>query len=381
MSVKANGKQRTGRPRGQPYIDVEGNGFWYVYWSDGRRSKRQSLGTKTETEAQTRFAQWILQGLANRDGDQPLSAEYTVEELWGVYDKRHVQVELMPAGRATVGYAWKNLLPHFGPLRFEQVGQQAVDEYVDRRRADEAAPATIRREIATLLAGLRFCASKKGGKLISAVDLDDIDLPPDSPPRDRWLDEAELGRLIAAAASMRRGGRLSRAERFLWLAIFTTSRKQALLELTWDRVDFEANVIHLNVPGRRLTKKRRADVSIATALRPVLLRAYGERTGDLVLDHGADDLWASLQYIAIRAGFSTQTVARGASPKATGVSPHVLRHSGATLMARKGVPLFLVAKTLGDGITTVERVYAKWAPGDPADSVDVIVNLKMEAAE
>lgn len=369
------------RPRGVPYIDVEANGFWYVYWSDGRRSKRQSLGTQDQNEATSRFAEWIRQDVKAKDAGKG-DVDYTVAELWPIYDEKHVQTAaVMPEGKKTIGYAWANLQPVFGPLLVAEVDQAAVDRYVVTRRGSGAAPATVRREIATLLAGLRFCASKKGGKLCSAVDLDDIELPPDSKPRDKWLSIAEVQKLLDAAATRRPDGRLGRIERFIWLALFTTSRKQALLELTWGRVDFATNTIHLNVPGRRLTKKRRADVSIATQLRPVLERAYAERVSDLVLDHGADDIWAGLQYVAIRAGFSDQKVLRGASPKATGISPHVFRHSGATHMARGNVSLWKVARTLGDSISTTEKVYAKWAPEHPGETVDVISGGALEAIE
>lgn len=370
---------RQKRARGVPYIDVEANGFWYVYWSEKRRSKRASLCTQDENEALQTFAEWIRQDGRRKEG--VAGSDYTVAELWTVYDERHVQVELTGAGRATVGYAWKNLAPHFGAAPFSTVDETLVDAYVEKRRAAGAAPATVRREVATLLAGLRYCGTKKGGKLIDAAPLNDIDLPPDSAPRDRWLTMAEMQRLLTAAGEGRRGDRLSRVERFLWLALFTAARKQALMELTWDRVDFETNTIHLNVPGRALTKKRRADVTIAAQLRPVLERAYRERTGALVLDHGADDMWASIQYVAIRAGFSDQKVARGASPKGTGISPHVLRHTAATHMARRGVPLWKVAQILGNTLAMVEKVYAKWVPEDPEGTVDRISNGVLEAAE
>jgi integrase len=369
-----------GRPRGVPYIDTEDNGVWYVYWSVGRRSKRESLGTRQEGEALSRFAEWIRQDLGNRS-PEPAKADYTVAELWGVYDKKHV-VGLMPAGAATIGYSWKNLQPHFGPLLFEQVDETSVERYVVTRRKAGAAPATIRREVATLFAGLRYCGTKKGGKLIDATPLDDIPLPPDSEPRDRWLTMAEVQRLLDAAGEMRRGERLTRVERFLWLALFTAGRKEAILELTWDRVDFETNTIHLAVPGRQITKKRRASVTIASQLRPVLERAYAER-GDhkFVLDHMADDMWASIQYVAIRAGFSEQKVGRGKSPKATGISPHVLRHTAATHMARRGVSLFVISKVLGNSVQMIEKVYAKWQNGDPSDTVDHISGGVLEPAE
>jgi integrase len=374
---------RQTRPRGIPYIDTDDVGVWYVHWSDQRRSKRKSLGTRSAHEAQARFADWLKLDLRNKADEGGARVDFTVAELWTVYDTKHVQTNVMPAGRATIGYAWKNLQLHFGPLQVAAV-PDAIDGYVAKRKAAGAAPATIRREVATLLAGLRFCSTKGAGRLIAkevVAELDDVALPPDSEPRDRWLKMDEVQRLLDAAAAGRRGDRLSRVERFLWLALFTAARKEALLELTWDRVDFETNTIHLNVPGRRLTKKRRADVTIASQLRPVLERAHKERTGALVLDHAADDMWASIQYVAIRAGFSDQKVGRGESPKATGISPHVLRHTAATHMARRGVPLWTIAQILGNSVVMVEKVYAKWQPSDAAGTVDHISGGVLEPAE
>src|SRR5690606_31074980 len=124
-------------------------------------------------------------------------------------------------------------------------------------------------------------------KLIPRSAVPAFDLPPDGDPRDRWLRKDEIQKMIVAAAETRRGKRLSRVERFLWIALETAARKQAIYDLTWDRVDFETNVIHYDVPGRRKTKKRRASPPISKALRPILERAFAEREGDLVLDNKA----------------------------------------------------------------------------------------------
>lgn len=331
---------------------------------------RQSLKTKDHDEALARFARWILAGSASTGGGP------TVAYCWNVYILQHVQTDaVVSTSRGTIASTWKNLEPHFGKLNVAQVNQRVLDAYTAKRRK-VARPATVRRELGTLLAALRFVASAKGGKLIAKDVSGDLTLPPNSPPRVRWLTMEEVQQLLDAAASMRRGHRLSRVERFIWLALFTTGRKQALLELTWDRVDFATNTIHLNVPGRRVTKKRRADVPIAAQLRPVLERAYTERLGkkhNLVLDHGGQ-IWTPLQYVTQRAGLSHQKLKLGQRLRATGISPHVFRHSGATHMARANVPLWKVAKTLGDSLATTERVYAKWAPDDPAGTVDRISN-------
>jgi integrase len=191
----------------------------------------------------------------------------------------------------------------------------------------------------------------------------------------------EVQKLLDAAATFRRrDGRLTRNERFLWLALFTAAREEALRQLTWDRVDFTTNTIHLNVPGRRITKKRRADVTIASQLRPILERAYEERKNEYVLDN-EHSVFKALQVIAAKAGVGPKRVNARGKVLATGIGPHVLRHTAATHMARRGVPLWQIGKILADSAATVERTYAKWVPEDAAGTVDLISGGVLEAAE
>ena len=81
---------------------------------------------------------------------------------------------------------------------------------------------------------------------------------------------------------------------------------------------------------------------ISRALAPVLARAYAERTCDPVLD-GTQAVNDSLDRIAKRAGVE-------------GVTPHRLRHTAATWMARRGVPLWKIAGILGNTMAMVETV-------------------------
>jgi integrase len=360
-----------------PVIKQAANKFYYVHWSDGRRSKRESLGTKEEAEATQRFAQWLLIG-----GSKKVDAEvdYTVADCWTVYWEKHGR---HTAGAATLGYGWARLEPHFGKLAIPEVDQDRVDEYTRLRTSGKLGrkvkEPTVRRELTTLMAAINFCAGSPH-KMFNKAIIEDVTLPDAGDPRDRWLRMDEMQRLLNAAAKLRRGGRLSRGERFLWLALETAARKEAILDLEWSRVDFDVGVIHYDVPGRVKTKKRRASVTISSALRPVLLRAYKERQNELVLDNkGA--VWATVQHIAIEAGFSDQEVERGHKPKKTGISPHVLRHTAATHMARRGVPLWVIAKILGNSLAMVEKVYAKWVPENPAGTVDMISGGLLEPAE
>lgn len=350
---------------------------FYIFWTEGRRSKRESTGETDEGAAQAYYARWILD--RGNEASEVAGAATPVADLWDVYARRHVAREV--ASTDTARFSWKNLEPHFGPLLLGQIDQDCVDRYFDKRAAGRigrpSKPPTVRRELVALRACLNWCAHPKR-KIVAPALLPVFDLPASGEARDRWLKDAEISRLLAAAEAMRGGSRLSRGERFLRIALETAARKEAIMELTWDRVDFETGVIHLNVPGRKATKKRRADVPISAALRPWLERAYAERTGNLVMDHSGE-VWALVQAIAVKAGFGGLKTPSGKN-RATGISPHVLRHTAATQMARRGVPLYKVSKILGNSMLMTERVYAKWAPGDLQEAVNSISNWK-EAAE
>lgn len=360
-----------------PTLAEADNGYFYAHWTEGRRSKRKSMGTKDKTLATQRFAQWLLLG-----GQHPgAEVAYTIEDLWTVYYEKHVRPNVV--GIATVDQSWANLKPHFAALTVPQIDQDAIDGYTAKRATGRigkpSKPITVRRELLYLMAALNFCA-KAPRRMFPKAMIEAVELPKAGDPRDRWLKMDEVQRLLDAARRMRRGDRLSRGERFLWIALETAARKQAILDLTWDRVDFDTGVIEFEVPGRRRTKKRRATVAISSSLRPVLERAYKERTGDLVMDSKAA-VWSTIQHAAIKAGFSEQTVNRGEKPKGTGISPHVLRHTAATHMARRGVPLWKIANILGNTLAVVEKVYAKWQPDDPASTVDLISGGSLVPAE
>ena len=348
-------------------------GVFYIHWTEGRRSKRVSTGQKEEAKAQIFYAHWLI----GEQQDTANGATFTVAELWGEYLSRHVEKNNItsdgPAG------AWKNLKVHFGALTLSQIeeknadGDDKVEQYVKLRAAGTigkrpAAPATIRYEISILKACFNWCAKPKQ-KIIKPADIPVFDLPPDSDARDRWLRNDEIQKMVSAAAELREDdAKLGTAERFVWLALETAARITAILQLTWDRVDFETKVIHYNVPGRRKTRKRRASVPISNALLPVLQRAYKERANEFVVNSELFAMERAVKAVAARAGVPD-------------VSPHVLRHTAATHMARRGVSLWKIAGVLGNSVAVVERVYAKHCPDGLADAVELISGGLLEPAE
>lgn len=332
-----------------------GNGIWYICWTEGRRSNRVSTRESDLAKAQIFFGQWLLM----ERSAPAVGANLTCAEMWEIYRAKHVDVKT--AAPATLHYSWKNLQQHFGPLTLLQIDQDVVDSYERKRLTGKigkpSKPATVRRELNTLRGSWSWCADPKR-KIIAAAEIPAFDIPRGSPPRDRWLRDEEIALLFASARQLRRGSRMSRGERFLWLALHTGARKGAICDLTWDRVDWQTRVIDYKVPGQLETKKRRARVPISDALLPALRTMHDERVSNRVMENN-DNLWRAITTIARHAGVK-------------GVTPHVLRHTAASHMARCGIPLQKIAALLGNTVLMVETVYAHHCPDDLRSAVNSI---------
>lgn len=323
----ANGRKYTCRPwRG---------GVFYIFWSEDGRSKRQSTGTTSVYEAQA-----FLDEFVTAEVDAP--RVMTCEDLF--------RLKYPEGENERADAAWKHLAPAFGSLRPVEVTDALEARYIAGRTA---ARSTIRAELTYLRAGWNHAVQKR---ILPSTELPVLGpLPAGSPPRARWLTVEEMKRLRAAADA--EGGRV---RLFIWIALEAPARRTAIQDLRWDQVDWETGVIHFLPEGEAQSRKRRPSVPISRALLPVLEAAYAERspTDPYVIGAGG------------RVNSGVARVAAAAGLK--GVTPHVLRHTAATHMARRGTPLFHIAKVLGNTVEQVEKVYAKHSPEWLRGAVDSI---------
>ena len=125
----------------------------------------------------------------------------------------------------------------------------------------------------------------------------------------------------------------------------------AILELTWDRVDFDRGLIRLGTGEKR--RKGRATVPMTDRARRELMAAAEARTCAHVVEYGSGPVKK------IRKAFAAAASAAGV-PWCT---PHVLRHTAAVWMAEDSVPMAEIAQYLGHTDSRItERVYAKFSP-------------------
>lgn len=327
------------------------NEHWYVAYTKGGRSKRDSLRTTDLQTAEVRFQGWLKERRLHIEvQDDPYIAD--ILELW--MDQWITGRMLSESRYPSV---CKNLNAYFGKMRVSEIEREHSRTYCQLRQdgkigTSKASNSTVRLELQRLRAALRFMMERvepKEQRLPQSV-IPYVELPHASPPRNRVLskDEIQLLRETCPNLVIKGSNRMSRIGRFVMLALETAQRKTAICELTWSQVKFDVNQIHFNPEGRRQTQKHRPTVPISPVLRPVLERAFEERINDYVIDHDRG-VWEPLKKLASDLGID-------------GLHPHVFRHTWATHAVMRGVPMKKVAMFLGDREKTVIETYQHLAP-------------------
>lgn len=302
-----------------------------VTYRDGKRY-RHSLGTRDAAEAKIAFEQYLYGKAALEN-----QSTKTVSTIYNAYieDRRK-------KGKSVerIEYAWKNLSGEFGGLLPHHITDDRVHAWTAERSLSVKV-GTIHVELGYLRAALRWAARKK---LIPEPI--SIQLPTKPRPKTDYIPKPVFKALLEETTT-------PHVRLFLVLAICTGARASALLDLTWDRVDFEKRLINLDNPSRDVTSKGRAIVPMNDTAFAYLSEAKKGALTDYVIE------WGGLPIKSVKTAFKLLS-------KRTGfhITPHMLRHSAAVWMAEGGIPMSEISQYLGHTNTSVtERVYARFSPG------------------
>jgi integrase len=305
-------------------------GEFCITWDDGDIRRRYRLGTDDPKEAARRAPARYAQ-LTRPRGT-------TVASLWEGY-------RLDKAGRSvatTMKYTWKALEPYFGRLEGESVTVADCRAYTAERRKQGKKDGTIHTELGHLRSVLVWARNER-----MIAHAPHIERPAKPEGKDGYLTRAEVTNLMDAANA-------AHIKLAIQLMIGTGARNEAALQLTWDRVDFERQMIQLRNPFDKARRKGRATVPMNDALLEALREAKQGALTPYVIE------WAGGPVKSIKKGIKTAGAAIG-RPDA---SPHMLRHSAAVWLVEDGHTITEVAQFLGHTNPSMTfRVYGRYSPG------------------
>jgi integrase len=245
----------------------------------------------------------------------------------------------------------------FGDRMLSYVTGETCRAYAAQRSSDTAA----RRELEDLRAAINH--HRREGlcdKIVGVV------LPPERPPRERWLTRSEAAQLIRSAwryRELQRGKPTVRrarqhVARFILVALYTGTRASAVcraaLQATaghgW--LDLDRGVFYRRPAGRRETKKRQPPVPLPDQLLAHLRRwkRHGQR---FAVE------WNGQPVQSVDKAFANVVHAAGLGDD---VTPHVLRHTAATWLMQAGTDMWEAAGYLGMTIEMLSQRYGHHHP-------------------
>lgn len=275
-----------------------------------------------------------------------------------VFMKTYAKTNNKPSEVATKESMLKNhLLPAFGKLRLDAIGPERIEGFKAKKLEEELAPKTINNLLTVLRRILAVAA--EWGKIKSVPHVRWLKVPP---PDFDFLDFDEARRLAAAAAA-------PEWRCMIVLGLRTGLRQGELLALRWDDVDLVAGrlvvkrAVSRGIVGTPKSGKRREIPLSDDALSA--LKAHRHLKGELVFCDAAGEMLTKgeckwpLWMACKRAGLRR-------------IGWHVLRHSFASHLAMRGVPLKAIQELMGHATIEMTMRYAHLSPDVRRDAVKLL---------
>ena len=324
-----------------------GNQWWMTYRDAIGVQRFQSCKTSNKKEAEHRLIdrrKEAMEGLLPAAPIQPLA----LDEL----KKRYLSFVSHQRGVATKHYHFAHFTRAWGNPPIHSLTVDVLDQYRGRRRGEGVGAATINREMATLKHALSKAVEWKLLRKTAREELTAIKKYQEPDGRLRYLaGEADAERLLQASDSSLRP--------IVLTALHTGMRKGELLGLTWDLVDMTHGFIRL-----KQTKNGKAR---ALPFNETLWSVFsGLRTRPdvpWVFHDTAGNRWKD-----VRHPFEAACLSAGL----TDFHFHDLRHTFASWLMMRGVPLATVSNLLGHTSPTMTLRYAHLSPKHLTSAVRVL---------
>ena len=313
---------------------------WYDKVDGKKKRRRYQLRAKSLSEAEPEGQKIFQSQLILRGG------ELKFKTVWMAYQEH--------LGERRTGQMlktrWKIIGPVFGEYEPLAIDDTLVKKYVGERRMKfqrehgrEISNTTLYSEINLIQSTLNFAKKKK----MISEDPHQLTKPVRPNKVERWLEEHEIQSLLEQTQQT------PHLHIATVLALSTAGRIGAVLDLTWDRVDFKKRTIDLRVMEKTHAKAR-AFIPMNDGTARLLSQWKTMGYSDYVVEYKGDRVYS------IQNAFK-KAVKRAELPGK--VTPHVLRHTAAVHMVASGCEMARVSQYLGHStITVTEKIYARFAP-------------------
>ncbi|HAU65997.1 TPA: site-specific integrase [Candidatus Uhrbacteria bacterium] len=335
------------------------DGFWYIDFRFNRTRYRKKSPENSRRGAEAyehTLVQTLLSGQSLND-TQAKQKERTFSEFTHEWFKIYVLTNnKLSEQQSKEAILRLHLTPYFGKMKLKEITSRAIEQFKRAQQADGFHPKTINNQIAVISKILH--SAVEWGDLENIPVMKRLKVPT---KKIRFLNEGEYKNIL-----------LDQGEpfwnRMVTVAIFTGMRMGELFGLQWEDIDFEQHLLHVRrsiVRGELTTPKNHQSriIPIAKNLDDLLYR-FRQKRG-LVFDQANGQPITPRQAVC---GLWRMCKRSGIEK----IGWHVLRHTFASHLVMRGVPIRHVQQLLGHSSIVMTERYSHLAPGVLHDAVAVL---------
>lgn len=368
-------------------VKIKKYAFRYRYEDAyGKRREKYRQGFETERAAEialTDVKAEILRGNHQKVDNLQLKVGKWLE-LWYERNESNWKISTQLQYKNAIE---RHLIPNLGDIKLQQLTKSQYETFINKINGTHA-PATVRTIHAVISNAVNAAVEDE---IIPRNRIAKTKLPQLTSKYievgDNFLNEDELHRLLKYVKENE-----SITHYMLVLTLTSTGmRKGEALGLRWKDIDDKKNEIDINFTrdhlGERSTKTENSIRHIDVGNRLITnLKKYKRWSIEKKLAHGLrlkDDDYIFINpqtcepisrsfpnYLTERA-FEAGVMKR--------ITPHAFRHTCATILIAKGIPITSVAKLLGDSVEMVLKVYAhslREKEKEAARVLDEVINFE-----
>jgi integrase len=334
------------------------NKVWWMSFMYQGRQIRRSTGTTDKRLADAILAKVKVQIAEGQFFEVREEQERTFREMMDRYVKER-SVGKSPKSAVRDRGALNHLLPVFGEMVLADVTPKRLAGYKTQRRLEQAAPATINKELQLVRHG--FNLAMREWEWCQENPMHRVSMEPVCNEVDRWLTPKEEDRLMGASSPWLR--------EIIVFALNTGMRQGEILNLQWQDVDFTRStlVVMKSKNGTRRTIPLNAKVYELLASKQGASGASEGRVFTTPLGNPLKVRFLVREFCEARD--------RAGIPD---FRFHDLRHTFATRLVQRGIDLYKVQRLLGHKTNHMTQRYAHHSPESLREGVNVLNEVSEE---
>lgn len=324
---------------------------WWMSLTYRGRQIRRPTGTSDKRLAEAILAKIRVKIVEGRFFDTLEEKERTFDEMMERY-LREVSIRKSAGSHRRDQEALKHLLPYFGNRTLAEVTPKLITAYKVKRREEEAAAATINKELGTMRHA--FNIAIKEWEWCRDNPFRRVAMERVNNARVRYLTDEELEGVLGECPDW--------LKPIVMVARYTGMRRENIATLRWDQVDLFRKLIVLD----RTKNGDRLGIPLCEKLAEVF-KSLGK------VRHLSGYVFAKPDgspYKGDAVGVAFTRACRKA-----GISNfrfHDLRHTFASSLVQRGVDLYRVQRLLGHRDGRMTQRYAHLAPENLREAVQVL---------